>query len=60
MEKTKIMKPSAAVAALDAISAKLPNVAHDQADEILLASVKPEVRAAYERLVDRCAWWVTE
>lgn len=53
------MKPSAAVAALDAISAKDPESAHSDADDILLASVKPEVRAAYERLVKRCKWWVT-
>jgi hypothetical protein len=47
-----------AVSALDAIDASDPERAHDQADEILLSLVSPEVRAAYKRLSeDRASWW---
>lgn len=36
-----------------------PESAHNEADKILLASVAPEVRAAYESLVEGSPWWAT-
>jgi len=48
-----------AVAALDALSGDDPDSAHGAADTILLTVVPDEVRAAYERLQDRCVWWAT-
>ena len=48
-----------AVAALDAIDGGDPDGAHGEADKILLAYVDPSVAGAYERLVERCAWWAT-
>ena len=47
-----------AVAELDAIDGPAdPERAHDQADEVLLRVVPPEVAEAYRRLVDRSPWW---
>lgn len=34
-----------------------PERAHSLADDLLLAAVPPEVRAAYQRLVARSPWW---
>jgi hypothetical protein len=34
-----------------------PEMAHYDADVILLDCVDPTVRAAYEALVNRCSWW---
>jgi hypothetical protein len=34
-----------------------PEDFHGQADEILLALVDPNVRRAYEALIERCSWW---
>jgi hypothetical protein len=46
------------VAALDAIDPSGdPEHAHAEADRVLLAGLSPEVRAAYDRLVARAAWW---
>jgi len=46
------------VAALDAIDPSGdPEHAHAEADRVLLAALGPEVRAAYDRLVARAAWW---
>jgi hypothetical protein len=47
------------VAALDAVDAVDPEVAHGDADRLLLEFVPPRVEAAYERLVERCRWWAT-
>jgi len=44
---------------LDEMEEKDPEVAHHQADGLLLQLVHPEVRAAYERLIDRCSWWAS-
>ena len=52
-------KTTEAVAALDAISGGDPDGDHGEADRILLSHVHPDVRAAYERLVDRAEWWAT-
>ncbi len=47
-----------AVEALDAISGVDPEEAHWKADEILLMVVTPEIREAYERVIERAgAWW---
>lgn len=43
---------------LDAIAGDDPEVAHSQADGLLLEAVPTEIRDAYKRLVDRCEWWV--
>ena len=45
-----------AIADLDNINAVDPD-AHEHADTIVLALLAPEVRAAYERTVERCSWW---
>jgi len=46
------------IAALDAIDpAGDPEHAHGEADKVLLAALGPEVKAAYDRLVARTAWW---
>jgi hypothetical protein len=34
-----------------------PEVAHSRADDILLSMVPPEVKAAYEELIEGCRWW---
>ena len=47
----------AVIAALDAIVGDSPAMAHRYADDLLLSLVSEEVRAAYERLVERCEWW---
>jgi hypothetical protein len=47
----------AAVAKLDAIDAGDPEMAHGEADEILLSVVPGEVLHAYVRLTRRCSWW---
>lgn len=46
-----------AIADLDTIPEGDPERAHSEADKILLKMVPPEVRAAYERLTERCSWW---
>lgn len=46
-----------AIAALDKISAADPEGAHSEADKLLLSLVPPDVRAAYERVTARAAWW---
>jgi hypothetical protein len=58
------MTPEEAVAALDVLTGDNPETDHEQADEILLAVVPPEVRAAYARLSgdhyrqeSRTDWW---
>lgn len=51
---------AAVVSKLDAIAewaAGDPEVAHGNADDILLEVVAPEVRAAYERVAEACPWW---
>lgn len=48
-----------AVQAIEALDPSDPEKAHDLADDILLASVPEEVRAAYKRLVKRAGWWAT-
>lgn len=47
------------VADLDAIDASDPERAHAEADAVLLTAVHPDIRAAYERVVARAAWWAT-
>lgn len=42
-----------------AVSSGDPEAAHGAADEVLLAMVPAEVRQAYQRVVDACAWWAT-
>ena len=54
------MTPAEAVAKLDQMTGEYPGMAHSAADEILLACVPEDVRAAYERLVERTRWWITE
>jgi hypothetical protein len=51
------MTRAEAVRRLDALDAKDPEVAHSDADGILLALVGADVRAAYQRLVERAKWW---
>lgn len=51
------MTVAEAVAALDAIDGKDPEVAHYDADMIVLALCSVKVRAAYERCVNRAKWW---
>lgn len=51
-----------ATEALDAIQPGTknvdPEIAHWEADKILLAVVTPEIREAYERVIERAgAWW---
>lgn len=45
------------VAALDAMQSDDPEIAHGDADALLLSALPDEVRAAYERLAGRCRWW---
>lgn len=55
------MTPADAVAELDAMDPPQEGsdwVYHSDADEILLALVPPEVADAYQRLQDRCLYWV--
>jgi hypothetical protein len=47
----------AAVAKLDAMDSSDPELAHQEADLILLDFVPEEIADAYRRLVRRCAWW---
>ena len=42
---------------LDLISGVDPENAHRMADDILLEFVPLEVRAAYEKVQQRCSWW---
>lgn len=51
------MTDDEAVAALDAVLGGDPEGAHGMADDILLALAPESVRSAYERVMDRCAWW---
>lgn len=44
---------------LDCIGSADPEAAHSDADKILLELAGPDVRAAYERLVERCRWWAS-
>lgn len=53
------MTPAEVVAALDSIPGSDPDVAHSEADRLLLAFVPAEVYDAYRRLVLRCDWWAT-
>lgn len=46
-----------AVQRLDAMQTSDSEAAHSDADKILLELAGSDVRAAYERLVDRCVWW---
>jgi len=57
--KERLPRPSETFAAnmIDAIPANDPEAAHAAADLILLNVAHPNVRAAYERLADRCGWW---
>jgi len=48
-----------AVDALDALDPRDPEVAHGEADKILLAIVPVEVREAYERIEGRAPWWAS-
>lgn len=54
-----LIEPGVTVAALDAIDGGEPDADHSAADDIVLAAGPPEVNAAFQRLVDRCAWWAT-
>jgi len=45
------------VASLDAIGDGDPEAAHSEADALLLEAVPTEVAQAYERVIDRQAWW---
>lgn len=51
------MTAEEAVGILDSIPSGDPEGAHGEADNVLLAVAGPDVRAAYQRLVRRCAWW---
>lgn len=55
---TKMTKAQA-IKALNAIDGGDPEVAHSQADDILLAYVPEDVRNAYQALVKRCGWWAS-
>lgn len=46
-----------AVRRLDALSGGDPEIAHSDADQVLLKVVDPLVLAAYLRVVARCSWW---
>lgn len=51
-----------AIDRLDAIAAAMsddPEIAHSEADAVLLSVVDPAVKAAYERVVAACRWWAT-
>ncbi len=45
------------IALIDALDAGDPERAHGLADDLILNYVETELRDAYNRLVDRCAWW---
>lgn len=45
------------IEALDAIDPGDPELAHGQADDLLLEAVPAEIRDAYKRVADRCHWW---
>lgn len=47
----------AALAAITERDAHDPETAHANADDVLLAFVPADVRAAYVRVVDACRWW---
>lgn len=48
----------AAVVALDAIDASIdPEMAHGEADAILLSLAPLEVQQAHQRLLKRAPWW---
>lgn len=51
------MSRTQAIQALDELDITDPEHAHYEADEILLKVCGPEIRAAYESVVERCAWW---
>lgn len=55
------IKNAEAIKLLDELAASVsgrdPEEAHVKADEVLLFLVDPEVRAAYERVVEACRWW---
>lgn len=42
-----------------AIDTSDPERAHDQADQIMLVNSHPAVAAAYNDLMERCAWWAS-
>lgn len=46
-----------AVRRLDAIAGGDPEVAHGEADRVLLEFAPPTVREAYARVQARCPWW---
>lgn len=48
-----------AVADLDEINAGDPEVAHSQADAVLLRFVPEAIREAYGRVQERADWWAT-
>lgn len=45
------------VSKIDAISGDDPECAHGELDGLLEATFPDEVRAAIQRLKDRCSWW---
>lgn len=51
------MTDEEAIRALDNITLDDPEVAHGQADDILLQTLDFRVKDAYERVVDRQRWW---
>jgi hypothetical protein len=53
MNEEKRISIAKAIEALDALDANDPEEAHGRADAILLSAVTPDLRAAYERVVDR-------
>lgn len=64
-ERQKNLRIAEAVARLDALTGVDPQGDHNEADDILLDFVPPEIRTAYERLAGtgngdgRAAWWAT-
>lgn len=61
MTRQTTLAEKKAIADLDSLMAGVgdPEVAHGLADVVLLDLVHPEVRAAYQRLVDAAPWWAT-
>ena len=53
------MTAADAVTALDNIAGDDHERAHSAADDILIALVPDEIRAAYQRVQQRCSWWAT-
>lgn len=51
------MNAAEVIAALDALPTDDCEVAHSEADRLLLQCVSDEVAAAYFRVADRCRWW---